>query len=58
MGLYSIMALSTLGDADAAEALSDRCRPQIFKKHLELARVNVGLLSDLVDQNQGVCPNL
>lgn len=55
MGLYSIMALSTLDEAVATEALSDRCRPRILKKHLELARTNIGLLSDFVDQNQKVC---
>lgn len=54
-GLYTIMALSSIDSAIAAEALSERCRPQILAKHLDLARTNVALLDKFVADNAGRC---
>ncbi|OGE48856.1 hypothetical protein PENARI_c025G09886 [Penicillium arizonense] len=54
LGLYTIMAIGTIDDAIAAEALSDRCRPQILAKHLELARKNLVLLESFVNKHEGV----
>jgi aspartate/methionine/tyrosine aminotransferase len=54
-GLYTIMALSSIDSAIAAEALSDRCRPQIRSKHLDLARRNIALLDGFVSRHAGLC---
>ncbi|EPS34331.1 hypothetical protein PDE_09295 [Penicillium oxalicum 114-2] len=54
-GLYTIMALSNIDEVIAAEALSDRCRPQILAKHLQIARQNVQMLDSFVERNQSVC---
>jgi aspartate/methionine/tyrosine aminotransferase len=54
-GLYTIMALSSIEEAIAAEALSDRCRPQILDKHLSIARKNIDLIEEFVGRNKGVC---
>lgn len=50
MGLYTIMAVGTLDQKIAAEALSDRCRPAILAKHLESANTNLDILESFVKQ--------
>lgn len=52
---YTITALSTIDEIIATEVLSDRCRPQILSKHLELARINLDLLDKFVKQHRSVC---
>ncbi|KAJ5495438.1 hypothetical protein N7539_000554 [Penicillium diatomitis] len=54
-GLYTIMALSNIDELIAAEALSDRCRPAIQAKHLELARRNLQMLDAFVAKHKDVC---
>lgn len=54
-GLYTIMALSTIDSIIAAEALSERCRPQILAKHLDIARKNIALLDEFVARSKGAC---
>ncbi|KAJ5461266.1 uncharacterized protein N7458_002818 [Penicillium daleae] len=54
-GLYTIMALSSIDSAIAAEALSDRCRPQIRSKHLDIAGRNIALLDSFVSRHAGLC---
>ncbi|KAJ5906470.1 uncharacterized protein N7473_003386 [Penicillium subrubescens] len=54
-GLYTIMALGSIDEAIAAEALSDRCRPQILNKHLAIARTNIALIEEFVGKNRDVC---
>lgn len=48
--LYTINAISTLDEAVAIEALSPRCRPQILRKHLDIARVNLEILEQFVER--------
>lgn len=48
--LYTINATSTLDEVIATEALSERCRPQILHKHLDLARTNLSLLASFVER--------
>lgn len=54
LGLYTIMAVGTIDEVIAAEALSDRCRPQILAKHLEMAQKNLSLLESFVNRHAGV----
>lgn len=54
LGLYTIMAVGTIDEIIAAEALSDRCRPQILAKHLEIAQKNLALLESFVNKHDGV----
>jgi aspartate/methionine/tyrosine aminotransferase len=54
-GLYTIMALGSIDEAIAAEALSERCRPQILEKHLGIARRNIALIEEFVGKNGDVC---
>ncbi|KAJ5176602.1 uncharacterized protein N7482_002479 [Penicillium canariense] len=54
-GLYTTMALSSIDEGIAAEALSERCRPQILAKHSELVRKNLVLLDNFISQHQDVC---
>jgi aspartate/methionine/tyrosine aminotransferase len=55
LSLYTTMALSTIDQVIATEALSDRCRPAILSRHLDLGRKNIAILSDFVERNQRVC---
>lgn len=55
LSLYTTMALSTIDQIIATEALSDRCRPKILSRHLELAKQNIAILSSFVEQNKAVC---
>ncbi|KAJ5682462.1 hypothetical protein N7462_005627 [Penicillium macrosclerotiorum] len=50
--LYTIMALSTVDELIATEALSERCRPAILAKHLALAQTNLALLDGFVDRHR------
>lgn len=52
---YTVMALSAIDEMIAAEALSERCRPQITAKHLELANANLDLLESFVAKHQDLC---
>ncbi|KAJ5776481.1 uncharacterized protein N7511_001492 [Penicillium nucicola] len=54
MCLYTIMAIGSIDDAIAAEALSDRCRPQILAKHLEMAQKNLAILEAFVNKHESV----
>jgi aspartate/methionine/tyrosine aminotransferase len=54
LGLYTMMAIGTIDDAIAAEALSDRCRPQILAKHLKMAQENLALLESFVNKHENV----
>ncbi|KAJ5316765.1 hypothetical protein PENANT_c016G08195 [Penicillium antarcticum] len=54
MCLYMIMAIGTIDDAIAAEALSDRCWPQILTKHLDMASKNLAILESFVDKHESV----
>ncbi|KAJ5314488.1 uncharacterized protein N7443_001372 [Penicillium atrosanguineum] len=54
LGFYTIMAVGTIDEVIAAEALSDRCRPQILAKHLEMAQKNLSLLESFVNKHAGV----
>lgn len=53
-GLYTIMALSNIDEAIATEALSERCRPQILAKHLDIARRNIALIEEFVRSHKGL----
>ncbi len=55
LSLYTTMALSTIDQVIATEALSDRCRPKILSRHLDLARENIAILTSFVEKNQRVC---
>ncbi|KAJ6120886.1 hypothetical protein N7523_005166 [Penicillium sp. IBT 18751x] len=54
MGLYTMMAVGSIDEVIAAEALSDRCRPQILAKHLAIAQKNLSLLENFVNRHAGV----
>jgi aspartate/methionine/tyrosine aminotransferase len=54
LGLYTIMAVGTIDEIIAAEALSSRCRPQILAKHLDIARKNLGLLESFVTKHEDI----
>ncbi|KIW16065.1 hypothetical protein PV08_06116 [Exophiala spinifera] len=48
---YAFTSTSDIDEVVAAEALSDRCRPNILKKHLGNARANLPLLDAFVKKN-------
>ncbi len=52
---YISMATSNMDDVVAAEALSDRCRPAILKRHLQYAKTNLALLDAFVHKNRDLC---
>ncbi|OOQ82312.1 putative aspartate aminotransferase [Penicillium brasilianum] len=54
-GLYTTMALSSIDSVIATEALSDRCRPQILTRHLDIAQRNIALLDAFVESRKGLC---
>lgn len=54
LGLYTTMAVGTIDGVIAAEALSDRCRPQILAKHLDIAQKNLALLEAFVNKYEGI----
>lgn len=54
LGLYTIMAVGTIDEIIAAEALSSRCRPQILAKHLDIAQKNLGLLESFVTKHEDI----
>lgn len=54
-GLYTIMSLSSIDSTIATEALSDRCRPQILARHLDIAQKNIALLDTFVESHKGLC---
>lgn len=53
--LYTINSTSAIDEVVAAEALSDRCRPQILSKHLGLAQQNLDLLQSFIDRHPKSC---
>lgn len=55
MGLYTVMAVGTLDQKIAAEALSDRCRDAILAKHLKSASTNLDILESFVKQRPDSC---
>lgn len=55
MGLYSLMAVGTIDQAIATEALSDRCRPKIQSNHIDLARKNLDILDSFISQHSEFC---
>lgn len=54
LGLYTTMAVGTIDAVIAAEALSDRCRPQILAKHLDIAQSNLASLENFVNKHEGI----
>lgn len=55
MGIYTIMAVGTLDQAIATEALSVRCRPALLQNYLELAQTNLDILESFVKQHSDSC---
>ena len=53
--LYTVMSLGALDETIAAEALCNRCRPQILAKHLDLIRHNLVLLESFVERYRDAC---
>jgi aspartate/methionine/tyrosine aminotransferase len=49
------MALSSIDSVIATEALSDRCKPQILARHLDIAQSNIALLDAFVESHKGLC---
>ena len=53
--LYTVNSTSAIDEVIAAEALSERCRPQILSKHLGLAQQNLDLLQSFIDRHPKSC---
>ncbi|KAG8159703.1 hypothetical protein KVR01_010340 [Diaporthe batatas] len=52
---YTTISVSQLDDQVASFALSDGVRPALRGRNLELARTNLKLLENFVEEHQGVC---
>ena len=54
MRQYTLQATGTIDEMIATEALTDRCRPAILKKHLDFAQQNLKLLDAFVAKHPDI----
>lgn len=52
---YTTISVSQLDDAVASYALSPAVLPSLLERNIQLARTNLGLLSDFVTKYSGIC---
>lgn len=53
--VMSCSSVSVIDEAIATEALSERCRPSILRKHAALAKKNIDLVQAFVNKHSDVC---